>query len=369
MLIRRLLNVLRALSLLLSVAVVCTYVFWADMEPHLRSLDGHLAWLHRRGPLARLEGAQQRLADGDRDKAIRELVALAEDLEDVRFGHRRGHARMKTLRALAEHHESVGDPAGALRWIDELLEYDPRDIVARQLRVGLLRGLGRHEEALAQLEEDYRVGSSSGLVQLNYFQALADAGRAERLAEALLALGAFSPLKARLHDWEFRVTDGDSFEGEGRQPFSLAKRASEPVFRAKFWLNGAPRTVAMARVDLPDYCLMRVESMRCTFVTEGGARLSATLADLETCFHMSGEIEGGQALEARGEVDPYFVFVPEQGPAPDVNIVELELGLSGALPDQIARAALPALSGAARQRLEERFGARAVEELEVELVH
>lgn len=369
MLIRRFLNSLRVLFLLLAAVSVGTYVFWSDLKPHVKTLDDGFVRLHLRDPKKQLEVGRDLMGKGEHEAAVAVLSSIADELRDVRYGDRRGWIRMSALRVLAKHNQLAGNPDESLRWVDELLRYDPHDIPAIRQRAELLGSLGLKVAERAQLDELYRVGAASGLVQNQYFESLADAGRHERLAHSILVLGGASPLHVPLTGWEFRATDTDSFVGKGRHAFVITQRLRDGLFVASLRLDGAPRNVATARIDLPPRSVVTMESMRCTFVRGDGSETVATLAQTKARVQVVPLSEGATALRAFGDDDPYIVFAPGEAALEGVVSVKLEFQLAATLPQQLAAAVRPAMTGDARVRLVERFGEEAVERMEASLDH
>ena len=364
MTIRRILNLLRALFLLGALACLGTKCAWDVYYPQIRKLDWGLVKLYTRDAEAALEQAKEELRAGQSEAAIATLTELSSSLEHLTLGDRLAPVRSKALDLLADECRKSGDLDEALRWSEQLFVFDDRDFINLLRRAELFEELGMGEEALPQLREIFRIGSTSGAAQLAYLRALARRGLVKEAAVALLELRGRGPLALPLEDWQIRWSDTLKLGGERRGDLTLAFDPDAGVHRATFPFAGSGVAIETIRIDLPVGSLPSLTGVRVTLRTSEGEEHVLTLENEYATKHL---VRDGDTLRAYGEIDPFFTLRHTGEPAAIQDVVEcrLELLLTARLPDDIMELFADGLPAEELEGWMARFGREAVETLAV----
>ena len=360
---RRILNILRSLFFVTSLACAGIAFFWPQIYPELNKADWTFVKLHTREHQVKLDDAKKLLKGGDREGGLAKLANLAEGLEGVRRGDRLSPLRTKALDMLGDLHQKAGQLQESLKWSEELLTYDPRDFTAMMRRSELLKAMGDEEGGFEQLAAAYEVGSVSGLAQLRYIDALCERGEREELAETLLELGERGPLGVALTGWEFRWSDDATLNFKPRVTLPLEKNKDvSGQFHADLKREQGSLTARSLRIDLPGGSLMAMSAVNITVHRADGSSVEFTDADMGHINHIVKE--EGHWLPT-GNIDPYFVIKPKDiEPLTDVVGFHVVLNLRPYLPAPALELLRLPFAPDLRARWIERFGTETVAALE-----
>ncbi|QDV05136.1 hypothetical protein Poly30_06310 [Planctomycetes bacterium Poly30] len=360
------LNALRIVFLLASVAAVATALGWDRIKVHVDPYDEALIERHLRGPTEALAAARASLEAGETERGLGQLAALAEELRGVRLGTRLEPVRTATLDLLSDRHLVAGHDEEAMAWTEELLQYNPRDFPALLRRAELHRRAGRDALELADVEAAYRVGAASGAAIAPYVSAMARRGRSEEVAEALLALGSQGPLVIPTRDWEFRWAPGGDFAFEPGTGLRVSAMDDTGGYTGIPALPAGSIRARSVRVDLPPGCHMALRALDVALEAGGGEVTHLTLQDLAVANHLTAQPDG--TFVADGQLDPYVILQRDGAAAVEgIEGITVGLALAPALPAAVGTLFPEGLSDEQRSRWTARHGAELVNALEVGL--
>ncbi|MEM8710156.1 MAG: hypothetical protein AAGG01_04335 [Planctomycetota bacterium] len=365
---RRLLDLLRLLSLAGALAAIGVAWFWERIRVHIDPYDERMVSELLEGPQASFESAVAALRAGDRAAGIESLAALATELEDVRLGARLETLKTSTLDLLTAELVAAERLDEAVRYSDELLDFNPRDFPARLRRAEIHRRLGNDAEELADLTAAYAVGAASGAATAPFVDAMARRGDREAVATALLELGNSGPLVLPVDGWEFRTAPGPDFAFAPPDSVQFTQeQASRYTWRLD--LSEAPRTIRSVRIDLPSASQILVRSASVQMVSRTGEARELGVSDLVVANHMTKEPSG--ALLSAGELDPYLILMSsdgaDSGALQNAKVIEVTLEMAPALSSAARDLFAGGVDAEERARWTGTFGEEAVKTLEASL--
>lgn len=335
--IRRFLNVLRVVFLMVFVVAIGARVVWAKYPKLVDDADAWVVATHGHEARRFVRRGLKAKAAGESEAMVAHFTSAAEATSDVKNGDRLEVTRRTALSHLRDACSTASKPQDALEWSQELHKLDERDTKNELARAKLLLQLGNEEEGLALLARLADLGQGSAELETPYFEALLRGGFGTRALARILESKGPGVLDLPLDNWEVR-SQGPGKGWSANTRYSMAPAA--PGADAKGSLYGATYAIetpagglTALRFDLPRAARVRVADPVFVLSLSNGTERSFSLADISR-FRQLKEVDGG--FIAHSENDPFFVIpVPDLDPDLTVKSVSVSAQLHRMLPEQI----------------------------------
>lgn len=301
---RRILNLIRFVFLLLSLLGVASFYVWNERPQLVQKAHGYM----RGETLERFKVLERRLklaeAEGDFEGVMSHATRLEEMTSDVKLGDRASRQRRLALESLVAENRRRGDLRTALEWADELHDFEPRNFPAEIARAELLGDLGLTEDSEALIQKLMKVAEDSPSTRLVVARSLVRQGDADAVIEFLgeeRNIGLLRPKLERSMVW----SRGPQKKWEVGYEVEFTPGPDGRYHYAHEFDDG-PHDVQFVRVDLPVGAEMSIRDLRATIERPGIAE--PIVLDLEHVVHANHLQRDGDALIATGKLDPYVTM-------------------------------------------------------------
>ncbi|MFK7733524.1 MAG: hypothetical protein AB8B48_18030 [Pseudomonadales bacterium] len=331
-------NIFRILLLVGVVAAGAVWSLWESDPVGVDEYGEELADDYLRQYQKAYNEAVSPLEEEDGDGDLEPLRNFVVSLEHVRKSDRLDPLKRRTIRRLITELRAQGANEEALRWTQEWLALDDRDVVGLSTQAEILTEMpGRNSEGLAAFAALHHKLPALEMVSLPYSIALAKA--ASEPGDLAKAYAVFEPLTTSYLDlqgeltglkWEVLWDTGKSFSGKQKKiiPPVVDKNARVSV---TFELEP---NVKRLRIDPPIKLRARLTDMQVHLL---GSSPAPAVNIVDQNLKLNQIAKEGDALITSGSGDPYFFFeLPERFQSEKKTRMRFEVTVSKRFPDTLA---------------------------------
>lgn len=324
----RVLQILRVVFLLLSIAAGVAYHVWTERPDVVNDLELRVRARRYEEPRETRKAIAEALAADDRDA----VLALAGELEAQTRGALPGDRldahRKLALELLIEESARRGEHVDELRYADMLHDFNPQIVENELRRARLLGDAGRTAEASAVMGIVGKVAGRSKAVQMQRLELLARDGDGAGFLAEVERQGSTGALFPPVEGHEFRVRSGDRGDWETTSRVELSDSGEQGTYEVSEDL-APPFAVLQARLDLPSGARSIAHGLALRLRSAGGEELAVT----SKLRHVNHGRPVNGALAFDGMNDPYFIL--EFDAPVEAARVELTLSMAPTLPETI----------------------------------